>query len=70
MKSYFERESVNMTVDVMRYNKYYNPKIKNKYLEKNIINEINNDIDEDDEDDDVFKSHYDVSDYDTLADLY
>tara|TARA_B110001450_G_scaffold256048_1_gene285258 strand:+ start:92 stop:286 length:195 start_codon:yes stop_codon:yes gene_type:complete len=64
MKSCFERVSV----DMMRYNKHYNPKIK--YLGKNILCEIYYDLDEDDENDVVFKSRYDVSDYDTLADLY
>ena len=62
MNSYFEHVSVDMT----RYNKHYNPKIK--YLEKNILYEIY--YDEENEEDDVFKCRYDVSDYDTFADLY
>jgi len=64
MNSYFECVSVDMT----RYNKHYNPKIK--YLGKNIICEIYYDLDEDPENDVVFKSRYDVTDYDTFADLY
>jgi len=64
MKSYFQRGSV----DMIKYNKHYNP--KNKYIEKNILFEIYYDIDEDDRNDVVFNSRYDVSDYDTFADLY
>ena len=68
MKSYFQ----GVSVDMMRYNKHYNHKIK--YLEKNILCEIHydeeNEEDEDNEEDDVLKSRYDVSDYDTFADLY
>lgn len=62
MKSYFQRVSV----DIMKYNKHYNPKIK--YSEKNTLYEIY--YDEENEDDDVLKCRYDVSDYDTFADLY
>lgn len=62
MKSYFQHVSV----DMMRYNKHYNPKIK--YLKKNILCEIY--YDEENKDDDILKSRYDVSDYDTFADLY
>tara|TARA_B110001450_G_C17653914_1_gene494414 strand:+ start:92 stop:274 length:183 start_codon:yes stop_codon:yes gene_type:complete len=59
MKTYFEH----YCVDVMVYNKYYNPKIK--YLEKNILYDINYDkIDEDD-----CISRYDEYDYDTINDL-
>ena len=53
---------------MIKYNKHYNP--KNKYIEKNILFEIYYDIDEDDINDVVFNSRYDVSDYDTFADLY
>ena len=48
MKSYFQRGSV----DMIKYNKHYNP--KNKYIEKNILFEIYYDIDEDDRNDVVF----------------
>ena len=61
MISYFERDSV----DIMFYNKHYNPKIKNKYLEKSIIYYT----DEDEEDNDCFISRYDETDYDTINDL-
>lgn len=61
MISYFERDSV----DIMFYNKHYNPKIKNKYLEKSIIYYT----DEDEEYDDIFESRYEESDYDTINDL-
>ena len=67
MKSCFERESVN----IVRYTKYYNP--KNKYLAKKIIYEtkyITHFPIETHEDNDIFISRYDVSDYDTFADLY
>lgn len=61
MMSYFECDSV----DAMFYNKHYNPKIKNKYLEKIIIYYT----DEDEEYDDIFESRYEESDYDTINDL-
>jgi|SaaInl6LU_22_DNA_1037377.scaffolds.fasta_scaffold27485_2 hypothetical protein len=61
MISYFERDSV----DIMFYNKYYNPKIKNKYLEKSILYYTDNDK----ENDDDFISKYDEWDYDTINDL-
>lgn len=61
MNSYFERDSV----DIMFYNKHYNPKIKNKYLEKSIIYYS----DYDKENDDDFISRYDEWDYDTINDL-
>lgn len=61
MISYFERDSV----DIMFYNKHYNPKIKNKYLEKSIIYYA----DYDKENDDYFISRYDEWDYDTINDL-
>lgn len=61
MISYFECDSV----DIMFYNKHYNPKIKNKYLEKSIIYYA----DYDKENDDDFISRYDEWDYDTINDL-
>lgn len=61
MISYFEHDSV----DVFYYNKHYNPKIKNKYLEKSIIYCT----DEDEEYDEIFQSRYEESDYDTINDL-
>jgi len=59
MKSYFKH----ISVDMMRYNKQYNPKIK--YSEKNILCDIY--YDTSNEDDCV--SRYDEWDYDTLNDL-
>tara|TARA_B110000483_G_scaffold235850_1_gene308037 strand:- start:288 stop:464 length:177 start_codon:yes stop_codon:yes gene_type:complete len=57
MKSYFDYQ----TVDVLKYNIYYNPKIKNKYLDEIITDcEI---------DDNFFESHYEEWDYDFLKDL-
>lgn len=61
MKSYFNYD----TVDVLLYNKYYNPKIKNNYLYRNMLNETEYDNDKDN----IFKSNYDIYDYDFLDNL-
>lgn len=62
MISYFD----SYNFDILLYNKRYNPKIKNKYFEKN----INYYTDYDNEDNDCFISRYDETDYDTINDLY
>jgi|DEB0MinimDraft_6_1074348.scaffolds.fasta_scaffold148154_2 hypothetical protein len=71
MKNYFTQSRNflfdNETTDIMEYNKYFNPKIKNNKWRLGIINDENmvSYICEDN----LFLTNYDPSDYDTLDDL-
>ena len=55
------------TVDMIKYYKYYNPKNKNNYFKKDIIDKLNY---EEIEEEDIFMSNYEDNDYDFMKDLY
>tara|TARA_B110000858_G_scaffold198239_1_gene263462 strand:+ start:421 stop:612 length:192 start_codon:yes stop_codon:yes gene_type:complete len=54
-------------VDMIKYYKYYNPKNKNNYFKKDIIDKLNY---EEKEEEDIFMSNYEDKDYDFMKDLY